>query len=318
MKIAVVIPCYKVKHHIKSVVDGIGPEVSEIIVVDDGCPDGSGHFVQTEIKDPRVTVLFRNNNGGVGAAVCTGYDYGISRGYDILVKLDGDGQMDPSQIHRFTDPIEQGKADYTKGNRFCSFRSLSQMPWHRIFGNFILTFITKLSSGYWDVADPTNGYTAVHRRALIHCDLKLIYKDYFFESDMLFHLYLARAKVLDVSMDAKYGDEISGLVVHRWVLPFFYRNLKNLVRRFIFTYLYRDISIHAIYLIISIFLFLFGTVFGTTRWWESIVEHNEATAGTVMVAALPIIVSIQLGIAFFQRDIENVPRQPISVIARRL
>ena len=312
MKIAVVIPCYKEKCHVAAVIAGIGPEVSEIIVVDDACPDGSGKFVESEISDPRITVLFRESNGGVGAAVCTGYEYGLSRGADILVKVDGDGQMDPADISRMVRPIIEGNADYVKGNRFHSFTSLSQMPKHRIIGNFALTLMTKLSSGYWNIADPTNGFTAIHKRALSRCDLSAVSKDYFFESDMLFHLYLARGKVLDVPMDAAYGDETSGLVARRWVFPFLFRNVRNLVHRLVFTYLYRDITVHAVYLLISIMLLAFGFAFGISRWLVSSVEQSAATPGTVMLAALPIIIAIQLGIAFLQRDLENVPRIPIS------
>ncbi|HZV64622.1 MAG TPA: glycosyltransferase family 2 protein, partial [Telluria sp.] len=186
--IAVVIPSYRVTRQVLDVIAGIGPEVSRIYVVDDQCPDSSGTLVRGACADPRVTVLQHAKNLGVGAAVMTGYRAAIADGATIIVKLDGDGQMDARLIPNFVAPILAGEADYTKGNRFYDLEQIHAMPPMRLFGNALLSLLTKLSSGYWDLFDPTNGYTAIHADAARHLPFDKISQRYFFETDMLFRL----------------------------------------------------------------------------------------------------------------------------------
>ena len=126
--IAVVIPCYRVADKILGVLAGIGPEVTRVYVVDDACPEGSGTVVQARCTDPRVDVIFHARNLGVGGAVISGYRRAIAQGASIIVKLDGDGQMDPAQLPRLVSPILSGAADYSKGNRFYDLRYITRMP----------------------------------------------------------------------------------------------------------------------------------------------------------------------------------------------
>nr|WP_313658713.1 glycosyltransferase family 2 protein [Achromobacter ruhlandii] len=165
-RIAVVIPSYKVTRHILGVIASIGPECNRIYVVDDACPDGSGRYVEENCQDPRVRVIFHEKNKGVGGAVITGYRAAIEEDQDIVVKIDGDGQMDPTLLPDFVEPIVSGEADYTKGNRFYDLEEIHGMPKIRLIGNAVLSFMAKFSSGYWDLFDPTNGYTAVHVNVL--------------------------------------------------------------------------------------------------------------------------------------------------------
>lgn len=151
---AVVIPAHKVKAHIMGLIDEIGLDVDKIYVVDDACPMQSGAFVQAHCSDPRVVVLTNPINLGVGGAVMTGYQAAIADDMDIIVKLDGDGQMDPALIPDFIAPIVSEHADYTKGNRFFNLEGVQSMPKVRLFGNAVLSFMTKLSSGYWDLIQP--------------------------------------------------------------------------------------------------------------------------------------------------------------------
>lgn len=190
--IAVVIPCYKVTAHILDVVARIGAEVSKIYVIDDKCPDHSGQFVLRECRDPRVVVVFNEVNLGVGGAVMAGYRRAIADGADVIVKIDGDGQMEPAMLMRFATPIIKGQADYTKGNRFYDLSRILQMPRIRLFGNAALSFMAKLSTGYWGLFDPTNGYTAISARIAAHLPLEKISKRYFFETDILFRLNTLR------------------------------------------------------------------------------------------------------------------------------
>lgn len=167
-KIHIVIPCYRVTNHVLDVIAKIGAEVSVIFAVDDCFPDGSGEFITKYCTDARVVVLRNAQNQGVGGAVLTGYRAAIKAGTGVIVKVDGDGQMDPSLIPDFVAPITAGEADYTKGNRFFDLEEIRAMPKLRLFGNAVLSFMTKLSSGYWDLFDPTNGYTAIHADVARH------------------------------------------------------------------------------------------------------------------------------------------------------
>ena len=309
-QVAVIIPCYKVTAHICEVISAIGPEVHAVYCVDDACPDGSGKFIEKEVHDSRVTVLFHELNQGVGGAMLTGYARALADGHDILVKIDGDGQMDPALVPRFVYPIEIGAADYTKGNRFFNLENARGMPLIRLIGNGALSFVTKLSSGYWNIFDPTNGYTAMHRSVgelIVH---RKIDKRYFFETDMLLNLYLLRAVVHDVPMGAVYGDEESNLRVGRIALPFLMKNVRNATRRFIVHYLIRDFSLATLEALAGLLLLVFGIVAGTVFWFHSYADARAATAGQVMIAALPILTGIQLLLSALNFDMRNVPTLP--------
>lgn len=201
--IAVVIPCYRVQETILGVIAGIGDEVSRIYCIDDACPERSGDHVTANCRDPRVIVLRHSENRGVGGAVITGYRRALADGMDIIVKIDGDGQMDPSQLPSIVAPLLLGEADYVKGNRFYAPEGLKGMPPLRLVGNASLSFMTKLSTGYWMIFDPTNGYTAIHGSILTRLPLDKIAERYFFESDLLFRLNILDAVVVDLPMPAR-------------------------------------------------------------------------------------------------------------------
>lgn len=311
LKIAAVIPSYKVTRHILDVIDSIGPEVSLIYVVDDCCPDDSGSFVQRHCTDARVTVIRNPVNQGVGGAVMAGYKAALADGADIMVKVDGDGQMDPRLIMEFVAPIAAGQADYTKGNRFFNLEEIRVMPKVRLFGNAALSFMTKLSSGYWDVFDPTNGYTAIHRDVARRLPLNKISRRYFFETDMLFRLNTLRAVVVDIPMDAKYGDEKSNLKISKIMGEFFVKHIRNFLKRIFYNYYLRDMSVASIELPLGIFMTAFGFLFGSYHWISSSRSHDFTTAGTVMLSAMPIIIGIQLILAFLAYDISSVPKRSI-------
>lgn len=312
MKVAVVIPCYRVRKHILGVISQVGAEVDCIYVVDDCCPENSGEWVQKESSDPRVQVLFHEKNQGVGGAMITGYRAALADGMEIVVKLDGDGQMSPDLLPQFIEPIQKGLADYTKGNRFFHPHYLASMPKIRIFGNTLLSFLNKLISGYWDIMDPTNGYTAIHHTALRLLDLDKINKRYFFESDLLFRLNVARAVVMDVPMLSVYADEESNLRIQRILFSFPQQYAVRLAKRILFNYFLRDFNLGSLALVFGSALILFGTTFGLFHWIGGGTPRPVATAGTVMVAALPVIMGFQLLLAFLQFDVLSMPKKPIS------
>jgi dolichol-phosphate mannosyltransferase len=317
--VAVVIPSYRVKDHILEVLGRIGPDVSAIYVVDDACPEQSGAFVRAHCRDLRVTVIEHPVNQGVGGATLTGIRAAIAGGADICVKIDGDGQMDPALLPRFIAPIIDGLADYTKGNRFFYLDNIGRMPRLRLVGNAALSFFAKLSTGYWDSFDPNNGYLALATAVARELPLDKISRRYFFESDMLFRLSLLRARILDIPMHAVYGEEKSSLKIRQVLGEFFVNHIKNLGKRLFYNYFLRDFSIASVYLVFGTLLLGFGTGFGIVKWLEVNRSAIEASSGTVMLAALPVILGFQLLLSFLAYDIANVPRVPLQrLLGRRL
>lgn len=309
LPIAVVVPCYKVKEHVLEVMAAVPAEVSWIVAVDDACPEKSGEFIRSRCRDPRVHVVTNPINLGVGGAVLRGYAEAIALGAAVIVKIDGDGQMDPRLLRFFVEPIEAGEADYTKGNRFFDLTNIGQMPPLRIFGNAVLSFMAKLSTGYWDLFDPTNGYTAIHADMAARLPSDRISPRYFFETDMLFRLNTLRAVVVDVPMDARYGDEISNLKVSRILGEFLGKHVRNFGKRVFYNYFLRDLSLASLELLIGTILLVGGALFGAFAWSASMRTGVAAGAGTVMLAALPILLGLQFLLAFIGYDIASVPRR---------
>jgi glycosyltransferase involved in cell wall biosynthesis len=310
--VAVVIPCYRVSGQVQDVIARIGPEVRHIFVIDDACPDRTGEFVEQHCTDARVTVIRHSENQGVGGAMVTGYRAALASGADIVVKIDGDGQMDPALIPRFISALAQGQADYTKGNRFYDLESLRTMPRIRLLGNAVLSLVNKISSGYWDVMDPTNGYTAIHRTVLSHLPLAKIDRGYFFESDMLLRLYTLRAVVRDVPMTAHYGDETSNLRVGRILFTFPWKYLRAACKRVFYSYFLRDFNAGTLQLLGAALIGGAGALYGAAKWTLSIRSGVAATSGEVMIAALPVLVGVQFLLGALQFDIQNVPRDPLQ------
>ena len=311
MKIAVVVPCYKVRGAVLDVLARMPTIVDHIICIDDACPDGSGRLIQEKCRDPRVTVVFHERNTGVGGAVKTGYLAAREAGCDVAVKIDGDGQMDPQLIAAFVKPIALGQADYTKGNRFFRIEDVRRMPRIRLIGNAVLSFLSKFSTGYWNLFDPTNGYTAMHLSMLELVPLRKVADRYFFETDLLFRLYCVRAVARDVPMVAVYGDEQSSLKVTRVLGPFLAGNIRNLVKRTFYGYFLRDFHVASLQVLLGPPLLIGGGMFGAWHWWHAASTGQVATAGTVMIAALLIIVGMQLTLAALSFDVANVPTQPL-------
>jgi dolichol-phosphate mannosyltransferase len=309
--IAVVIPCYKVKRHILQVIDNIATDIKKIYIIDDLCPEQSGQFVLSHNTDPRVEVIYHSINKGVGGAVISGYKKAISDNMDIVVKIDGDGQMDTRLIPHFVDLILNQKADYAKGNRFFDISLLQDMPIIRLLGNSGLSFISKLASGYWHVMDPTNGYTAIHVKVLEHLPLDKIANRYFFESDMLFQLGMLRAVVNDIPICSRYKDEKSNMNILGilFIFPFLYSNC--IIKRLFYQYFVRDFNLGSFCFLIGGLLANAGLIFGAWKWYTLSSIGILASSGTVMAAALPIIIGIQFLLSSIQYDILNVPKTVI-------
>ncbi len=306
MKILAIVPCYKVKAKIQSVLAGIDPAIA-VVCVDDGCPEATGHHVET-LGLSNVTVIYNEKNLGVGGAVKAGYKHALDNSdAQIVVKIDGDGQMPGQKIGELIQPIKDGRAEYVKGNRFYYLRYLKGMPMKRLVGNTGLSFFTKLSSGYWDLMDPTNGFTAIARGKLEELELDEIDNRYFFESDMLCKLYLLNTVVREYPMKARYDGEHSGLRPWLVLLPFFAKHMRNMFRRILYTYFVRDFNAGSLALLLALALGGLGFVYGAGSWWQTFETGVARSSGTVMLTALSLIFSVQFLLFFLTVDMQNNP-----------
>jgi len=303
--IAVVIPSYKVSKYLKDVVQSIPDFVDFIIVVDDRCPEKSYTVVD---ESEKIFIVRHESNLGVGGAVVSGYKKAINLNADYVVKIDGDGQMDANYMSELIEPLVIEEADYTKGNRFLNFSALRKMPKVRLFGNSALSFMVKASSGYWNIMDPTNGYTAISRKALNRLNLGGLAKRYFFESDMLINLNIQGCVVKDISIPARYSDESSSLSVVKTLFEFPYKLLKGLIKRIFYKYFLYDFNMASVYMLFGIPMLMFGSVFGSYRWYMAVEYGVNNPTGTIMLSVLSIILGIQFLLQAISIDIVNIPK----------
>ena len=209
-RIAVVVPAYNEEALIGETLDGIPDYVARVYAVDDGSSDRTGAIIDTYAQhDPRIVPIHHNPNRGVGAAITSGYRRAVEDGMDIAAVMAGDNQMDPVYLPSLLDPIVDGRADYTKGNRLINQAYRKGMPPWRSFGNSLLTFLTKVASGYWQMMDPQNGYTAVSTTTLRTLPLTEVYQGYGYCNNLLVWLNICGMRVQDVAIPARYGRERS-------------------------------------------------------------------------------------------------------------
>jgi dolichol-phosphate mannosyltransferase len=304
--ITVVIPCYKVSAHIESTVGGLPEWVDNLILVNDCSPDDTLEMLnQLALKNPKVTVLSNQINLGVGGAMITGFRHALEIKTDIVVKMDGDGQMDPDFLPALLNPLCEKLAEFTKGNRFNDFHALRSMPTSRRIGNLGLSFLIKAASGYWEVFDPSNGFIAITKSTLKKIDLDKLAHRYFFESSLLIELYYTGARIQDIPMPAIYGEEVSNLSVTRTLFGFPPKLLKALVRRIMLSYFIYDFSITSVYMLAGLPLFLYGFIYGIVKWIHFASMDVAAPTGTVMLAVLPFILGFQMLLSAVQHDIDS-------------
>ncbi|MFC2056406.1 glycosyltransferase family 2 protein [Chloroflexota bacterium] len=214
--IGVVVPAYNEEKLIAEALKGMPPDADRIYVVDDASTDATRQFVGS-ITDPRICVLGNGHNQGVGAAIVTGYKKALEENMDVVVVMAGDNQMSAQYLPDLLGPIISGKADYSKGNRLMRLSHTKGMSKWRLFGNWLLTLLTKIASGYWRIGDPQNGYTAITRDALKRIDLDKIYPRYGYPNDMLVKLSVTGCRVCDVPMPARYGQERSKIRYGKYI-----------------------------------------------------------------------------------------------------
>ncbi|RJO59929.1 glycosyltransferase family 2 protein [candidate division WS5 bacterium] len=306
-RIGVVVPAYNEEDFIGGVIKSLPDFVDHIIVVDD-CSYDNTISIASNSNDSRIIVLKTAKNEGVGGATITGYEKALELGSDIVVKMDGDGQMLPEYMTRLLEVIVENDYDYAKGNRFLKSESLSVMPKHRLFGNIILTFMNKLASGQWHIFDPQNGYTAIRAEALRALNLNNIHKGYFFENDMLIQINLHGFRVKDVSIPAVYGEEKSDIRILKIIKMFPVLFIKRFFYRIYHKYVLTDFSPIALFLISGLILFSWGMVFGSYLWIKAIITGVDTPLGTVMLVVVPLIVGFQLLLQAIVLDIHETKK----------
>jgi glycosyltransferase involved in cell wall biosynthesis len=283
------------------------PEFVDVIIVIDDCSADATSAAALEPGDPRVTLVRHEKNEGLGATLIDAHKRALAAGGDIMVVMAGDAQMDPAYLPALLRPLLSDGYDFAKGNRFFSSGSWSGMPRYRVFGNIVLTFLTKVASGYWDMFDPQNGYTAITRRASERIDWDSVARDYSFENDVLARLGLIRARIRDVDIPAVYGAEISDVKLPT-VVPSLLRTLRrSFWRRFWLQYVVRSFSPVALFAVAATVLLTWALVAGV---WVIVqrVGGVTPTTATVMIVVLPLLMGFELALAAFVLDIMNSPK----------
>lgn len=310
--IIVIIPAFRVDSELGRVLTSIPAYVRYIVVVNDASPDGTADVISGACRrDERIIAVTHTKNQGVGGAMISGYRKALELGAQIVVKLDGDGQMSPDDIPVLIAPLIAGQADFTKGNRFRDFLALSRMPFTRRVGNVALSFLAKSATGYWNCFDPTNGFLAMRSEVLERLPLENIHKSYFFEISQLSQLYLIGACLRDVPIPARYANEISSLSILKVLVEFPPALISLFLRRILLHYFLYDFSIGSVYLLAGLPLFLFGLIFGSIKWIDYAGREIPAPTGTVMLATLTVILGIQFLLSAVSIDLQSIPREPI-------
>lgn len=311
--VAAVVPAYNVAAELGDVLRQMPALFQTIIVIDDASVDDTGTIAENWARiDPRILVVRHEVNRGVGGAVITGYRKALEAGADIIVKIDGDGQMPLWLVPQLVQPLIDGEADYTKGNRFRDFKAVRSMPLVRRIGNVILSFLAKAATGYWHCFDPTNGFVAIRADVLSQLPLHRVDPTYFFETSMLSHLYLLGAVVKEIPMPARYVGETSSLRIGRVIRQFPGRLVWSLVRRLTLKNFVYDFNLESFHLVSGIPLLLTGLIYGSYHWWWYASHRQTAPAGTVVLSALLITIGIQLLISAVNLDLQAIPREPIN------
>jgi glycosyltransferase involved in cell wall biosynthesis len=262
--IAIIVPAYNEEKLIGKVLKTAPTFVDSVVVVDDASSDQTGEVVKTlQQEDPRIVYLLHPKNEGVGGAIATGYKWARDHAIAISVVMAGDAQMDPRDLPQLLDPVVDGEVDYTKGNRLFTGRAWEIIPKRRYLGNAVLSFLTKIASGYWHVADSQSGYGAVTLEVLRTIDLDRIYKRYGMPNDFLVKLNVYHFRVRDIPVNPVYGiGERSGIKIYKVVFTLSLLLLKLFLWRLKEKYIIRDFHPLVLFYLMGFILTPIGIVFG--------------------------------------------------------
>jgi glycosyltransferase involved in cell wall biosynthesis len=304
-RIAAVVPAYNEAKLIERTIGTMPDFIDHIIVINDCSTDDTSALAR-QSNDPRVTVIDHAKNTGVGGAILDGHKLALELGADINVVMAGDGQMDPAYLPDLLDPLCDHGYEFTKANRFYSSTSYRGMPLIRVLGSIALSFATKVGSGYWNLFDPQNGYTAVHRSALRRLDLSRIARGYEFENDLLIWLNIVNARAKDVPIPANYGEEVSTMKLHRVVGSIGGLLIRGFWRRMFLKYVLLSFSPVALLFFTGLALVLFGLAVGVWVVVETL-GPPVATTASVLLSVGPLLSGIHMLISALTLDIQATP-----------
>ena len=303
-RVAVVVPAYNEEHLVAETLAGIPDFVDRVYVVDDASPDGTAQRAR-EAADARTEVIVHDKNGGVGAAIVTGYERAREEAVDVVCVMAADNQMDPAELIALVQPVARGEVDYAKANRLFTGEAWKVIPRNRYLGNAMLSLLTKIASGYWHVADSQAGYTALGLDALRRLDLDRIYRRYGFPNDILVHLNVINARVRDIPSRPIYGvGERSGIRLRKVVPRISWLLLKGFFWRLREKYVIRDfhplVFFYALGILMTSVGFLLGAVEVVLR-----ILGNAITTPTIVLVALLLISGSQFTLFGMWFDMES-------------
>ena len=303
-RVAVVVPAHMEERLVGDTLRGIPSFVDGIIVVDDASTDATAQRAR-EVGDPRVEVIIHEKNGGVGAAIVTGYERARDDSYDVVCVMAADNQMDPAELESLVDPVARGEVEYAKANRLTTGEAWTVIPRSRFLGNAILSLLTKIASGYWHVADSQAGYTALSLDAVRRLDLRRIYRRYGFPNDLLVHLNVINARVRDVPSRPIYGvGEQSGIRIRKVVPRISWLLFKGFWWRLREKYVIRDFHPLVFFYGLGALMTTLGLLLGLTvtvlRFFG-----NQITTPTVVLVAVLLIAGFQFTLFAMWFDMES-------------
>ena len=306
-KIIAVMPCYRSSDIAPKIAKDVLPFVDRLVCVDDFCPENTGKSVEIFLKSDQLDLIYHDRNKGIGGAMKTGINFALKFNPEIIIKIDSDGQMNPNLIPVLLEPLLNGSSEFTKGNRFTNPKFITNMPFVRIIGNIGLGFITKLSTGYWELFDPTNGFLAVRSNVLRDISLEKIDDGYFFETDLLFRCALSNVLISEIPMDAYYEDEKSSLSPFKEFFRFSCKHINIFLKRLTYQYFLLDFNPGSLSLCLAI---LFGSVALSVGLLSRLFYDNlnvETPLGSQILFLATSLISNQLFISFLYYDASQKP-----------
>jgi glycosyltransferase involved in cell wall biosynthesis len=302
-RVAVVVPAFDEERLVGETIRGIPEFVDRILVVDDASRDGTIDAAKA-VGDPRVQVLRHEHNGGVGAAIATGYRRALEEGTDVTCVMAADNQMDPSELQGLVEPVARGEVDYAKANRLVSGEAWTVIPRTRYLGNAVLSLLTKIASGYWHVADSQAGYTALSLSALRRLDLGALYPRYGFPNDLLVHLNVQNARVRDVPSRPIYDvGQHSGIKLRSVVPRISWLLVKGFWWRMGQKYVIRDFHPLVFFYVFGLVMLAVGLLLGLVELALRI-AGNAITPATIVLVAVLVIAGLQMTLFAMWFDME--------------
>ena len=291
--VAVVVPCYNEEKQIVKVITSMPDFVDRIVIVDDASIDNTSRVVEEWAKkDPRIVLLRHEQNQGVGGAIATGYKWARDNDMDTAVVMAGDAQMDPEDLPALLDPVVVDGVNYSKGNRLIWRGSFKMIPAKRFFGNSVLSFLTKIASGYWHISDSQTGYTVADRNVLHTVDWDRMYKRYGQPNDLLITLNIHDFRVRDVPIRPVYGvGERSGIKARRVIFTISHVLLKGFLRRMWQKYVVRDFHPLVLFYLLGTLMMIVGTLFLIRVIWGWI-----ATGDAPVLSSIAMLFAYNMGL----------------------